>query len=159
MKIEEHAVKKVKGSMGSVASDLERQFGMRFFDDKMPNSLLLAAVGGGCDRRHRLGKDRRTAEKYELAGWGEVLGSWLVRWVMVPVTVPTSARCVGAEDDGGRFLGHHGRTGALLVMTLEGILRGAGVRRFPEESRSLPTAAEQDIVRGVKQNRCFNSVS
>ena len=35
----------------------------------------------------------------------------------------------------GRYIGHHGRTGPLLVMTAEGILRGSCARRMREESR------------------------
>ena len=32
----------------------------------------------------------------------------------------------------GRYIGHHGRTGALLVITPEGVKRGTGVRRMLE---------------------------
>ena len=35
----------------------------------------------------------------------------------------------------GRYLGHHGRTGSLLVMTEQGVLRGTGARREPEDKR------------------------
>ena len=35
----------------------------------------------------------------------------------------------------GRYLGHHGRTGALLIMTDQGVVRGSGARRVPEERR------------------------
>ena len=35
----------------------------------------------------------------------------------------------------GRYIGHHGRTGSILVMTPDGILRGSGARRMPEENR------------------------
>ena len=35
----------------------------------------------------------------------------------------------------GRYLGHHGRTGALLAITSEGVRRGKGLRRLPESER------------------------
>ena len=35
----------------------------------------------------------------------------------------------------GRYIGHHGRTGALLAITPEGVKRGTGLRRLPAEER------------------------
>ena len=35
----------------------------------------------------------------------------------------------------GRYIGHHGKTGALLVLTEDGVKRGVGVRRLPIQDR------------------------
>ena len=34
-----------------------------------------------------------------------------------------------------RYLGHHARTGSILIMTTEGVVKAAGFRRMNEESR------------------------
>ena len=36
----------------------------------------------------------------------------------------------------GRYIGHHRRTGSLLVLTEDGVKRGVGVRRVPIQERS-----------------------
>ena len=35
----------------------------------------------------------------------------------------------------GRYLGHHARTGSILIMTTEGVVKAAGFRRMNEENR------------------------
>ena len=35
----------------------------------------------------------------------------------------------------GFYIGHHARSGALLLMTENGVIRGNGVRRLPEDQR------------------------
>ena len=35
----------------------------------------------------------------------------------------------------GRYLGHHARTGSILIMTTEEVVRAAGVRKMNEENR------------------------
>ena len=45
----------------------------------------------------------------------------------------------------GRYIGHHGRTGSLLVMTGSGVKRGTGIRRF--------SPADQWIVDGRSELR------
>ena len=35
----------------------------------------------------------------------------------------------------GRYLGHHARTGNILIMTTDGVVKAAGFRRMNEESR------------------------
>ena len=35
----------------------------------------------------------------------------------------------------GRYLGHHARTGSILIMTTDGVVKAAGFRRMNEESR------------------------
>ena len=35
----------------------------------------------------------------------------------------------------GRYLGHHVRTSSILIMTTDGVVKTAGVRRMHEESR------------------------
>ena len=35
----------------------------------------------------------------------------------------------------GRYIGHHGRTGPLLVLTEDGVKRGVGVKRLPIQER------------------------
>ena len=35
----------------------------------------------------------------------------------------------------GRFLGHHARTGSILIMTIDGVVKAAGGRKMNEESR------------------------
>ena len=43
----------------------------------------------------------------------------------------------------GRYIGHHGRTGALLVMTEDGVKKGTGVRRLGEHDRWSPDGWER----------------
>ena len=56
--------------------------------------------------------------------------------IYVHVTMPKPERQARGSyeqaEKEGRYICHHGRTGALLVMTTEGILRGSGARRIPE---------------------------
>ena len=35
----------------------------------------------------------------------------------------------------GRYLGHHARTGSILIMTTEGVVKNTGFRRTNEENR------------------------
>ena len=35
----------------------------------------------------------------------------------------------------GRYLGHHARTGSILIMTTDGVVKAAGFRRMNEENR------------------------
>ena len=52
---------------------------------------------------------------------------------------PAVARAVASETQPklhvGRSLGHHARTGSILIMTTGGVVRAAGFRRMIEESR------------------------
>ena len=57
----------------------------------------------------------------------------MIREVMTDVDRHRNAFHVRMTE--GRYIGHHGRTGALLVMTSKGILRGTGARRVPEAER------------------------
>ena len=47
----------------------------------------------------------------------------------------------------GRYIGHHGRTGSLLVLTPEGVKRGVGVRRLPPAERW--SREGWDLLRGL----------
>ena len=47
----------------------------------------------------------------------------------------------------GRYVGHHGHTGSLMLITPEGVKRGTGFRRVPSADRWDPAGWDQ--LRGV----------
>ena len=47
----------------------------------------------------------------------------------------------------GRYVGHHGRTGSILVMTADGVRRGTGIRRLSSADRWDPS--DWDLLRGL----------
>ena len=85
--------------------------------------------------RHRAGLDGRTDEKKRTGKDWRRPAIQFGKLIYVDVTMPKAERQARGSHEQttkeGRYIGHHGRTGALLVMTAEGILRGSCARRMP----------------------------
>jgi len=134
----ESAVKEVKGLMRSVKSDLESKLG-KPIERSHPILAWLPTYVSDILSRHRVGPDGRTAEKRRTGkNWRRPCFQF-GELIMVQLAMPKTQRAArGSYEPAmvqGRYLGHHGRTGALLVMTPEGIHRASGARRLAEEDR------------------------
>lgn len=145
----ESAVKEVKGQIRAVKSQLEENLGFAI-DVKHPIFSWLPTYAVDMISRHRIEPDGRTAEKRRTGKNGRRPAFQFGESIFVKVTMSkTETKCRGSYEmvmNEGRYIGHHGRTGALLTMTLEGILRGAGARRRPVEERWQKTG--QDELKG-----------
>ena len=134
----ESAVKEVKGIIRATKSNLEKKLG-KTLDRKDPMLAWMPTYAADMISRHRVGKDGCTAEKRRTGkNWGRP-GFQYGELIHVKEAMTKSAKQARGSYDmamrEGRYLGHHGRTGALLVMTKDGVIRGNGARRMPEERR------------------------
>ena len=90
-----------------------------------------------------MGPDGRIAEKKRRTGKNRRRPAFqLGELIYVHVTVPKAERQAHGSHEQAvkeeRYFGHHGRTGALLVMTAAGISTVSGARRMPEGWRWSP---------------------
>ena len=134
----ESGVKEIKGMMRSVRSDLESKLKM-VLDRRDPLLAWLPTYVADMISRHRIGKDGRTAERRRTGRNWRRPAFQFGELIFVRTVMPKAERAKRGSYEmmmrEGRYLGHHGRTGALLVMTEDGIIRGSGARRVPEERR------------------------
>ena len=139
----EVAVKEIKGMIRSVKSDLEHKLNFEI-DRRHP---ILAWHVADVISRHRLGPDGRTAEKRRTGKNWKRLAFQCGELIFVHETMPRAVhQARGSYEPAmkeGRYIGHHGRTGSVLVMTPDGILRGrcrkriAGPRKAGTVSRAI----------------------
>ena len=134
----EAAVKEVKGLMRSVKSDLEHKLNIDI-DKKHPILAWLPTYVADVISRHRVGPDGRTAEKRRTGrNWRRPTFQFGELIYVHEAMAKTARQARGSYEPvmkEGRYIGHHGRTGSLLVMTASGVLRGSGARRMSDESR------------------------
>ena len=134
----ECAVKEVKGMCRATKSVLEERLGMSL-DRRDPMLAWIPTYAADMISRHRVGPDGCTAEKRRTGkNWRRPSFIYGELICFKPAVNKTAQQKKGSFEPvmrEGRYLGHHGRTGALLVMTKDGVMKGGGARRMPEEKR------------------------
>ena len=114
---------------------LESKLQMQLTDDD-PMLAWLPRHQADQVNRYRIGEDgktpeqRRTGKKWRKPAieFGEKL---MIREAQTSQQRHANAFQIKMVE--GRYIGHHGRTGALLVLTSDGVKRGVGARRLPLE--------------------------
>ena len=125
----ENACKEIKRQVRVARSALEEKVG-RPLSDSDPVLAWLPRHVGDLMNRYKKGTDGKTPESRRTGkqrrkpaiSYGERL----------------YYRMVGENVRGlkvGRYIGHHGRTGSLLVITADGVQRGTGIRRLGPAER------------------------
>ena len=133
--------KEVKRQVRVLRSALEEKLSKELKDDD-PALAWLPRQAGDLLSRYKKGPDGRTPEarrcgkqwRKPTIAFGERL---YLREVGEGVRVLKE----------GRYVGHHGRTGSILVMTTDGVRRGTGIRRLSSADRWDPSG--WDLLRGL----------
>ena len=125
----ENACKEIKRQVRVARSALEEKVG-RPLSDSDPVLAWLPRHVGDLMNRYKKGTDGRTPESRRTGKqWRKPAISYGERLYY---------RMVGENVRGlkvGRYIGHHGRTGSLLVITADGVQRGTGIRRLGPAER------------------------
>eukprot|EP00434_Breviolum_minutum_P042976 symbB.v1.2.038276.t1/scaffold5896.1/size48089/1 len=134
----ENACKEIKRQVRVARSALEEKVG-RPLSDSDPVLAWLPMHVGDLMNRYKKGTDGKTPESRRTGKqWRKPAISYGERLYY---------RMVGENVRGlkvGRYIGHHGRTGSLLVITADGVQRGTGIRRLgPAERRTAKSKAQQ----------------
>ena len=134
----ESAVKEIKAMVRTTKAALESNLG-RVLSSKDPILAWIPTYAAEMITRHRVGPDGRTAHKRRTGkSWNRPAFQFGEQVFVKTVMTKSARKGRGAYHpvmQEGRYLGHHGRTGALLIMTDQGVVRGSGARRVPEERR------------------------
>ena len=131
----EVAVREIKRQIRTLRFALEARLGKEIGDEHHVLSWLPMAAGNAISH-FRLGSDGATAEmrrsgrafKKSVAEFGEQ-----VHYRALEAKASKSGMAPKLHD--GIFLGHHARSGALLIMTTSGVVKAAGFTRVPEDVR------------------------
>ena len=134
----EAAVKEVKSIVRTVKMALESNLGRRL-GTKDPILAWIPTYAADMISRHRIGPDGCTPHKRRTGrNWNRVAFQLGEMIFVKTATTKAERRRQGSYHPvmrEGRYLGHHSRTGSLLVMTDKGVVVGTGARRVPEERR------------------------
>ena len=147
----ENAVKQVKGQFGTLKTSTEDRYGCKI-DAK---SCLIAWIPRHCANlmtRFKQYSDGRTAIQ-RLTGrrWGRPMVVFGER-ILVKVAAPRAARCAGLESTFvlAVYVGHHGRSGALMALTEHGAVNARSFKRLPESDRFI--VSELEKLKGLPWN-------
>ena len=136
--IAEAAVREVKAQIRAMKSSLEAKLGIEL-SSKHPVMAWMPMAAGDLLSRHRVGKDGKTAERRRTGrDWKRPTMQFGERVHFRPAVTRTEVKRKGSlamRMEEGRYLGHHGRTGSILVITEKGVQRATAARRLPEEER------------------------
>ena len=132
----EVAVREVKRQVRVMKSSLEEKLGITLSDED-PVLAWLPRHGADLLTRYRKGEDGRTPEQRRSGkAWRRPaleLGERL--FYREAVAAESNKNDLHMKMLEGRYIGHHGGTGALLVITPNGVKKAQGVRRLPPEQR------------------------
>ena len=137
----ENAIREVKRQIRVLRSALEESIG-RVLSDEDPVLAWLPRQAADLLCRYKKGTDGRTPEvRRSGKQWRKPAIAFGERLYFREVGEGTR---VLKE---GRYVGHHGRTGSLMLITPEGVKRGTGFRRMPSADRWDPAGWDQ--LRGI----------
>ena len=84
----------------------------------------------------RIGRDGLTADMRRSGrAWKKLVAEFGASFCYRPAVASAVASGMQATLIVGRYLGHHARTGSILIMTTDGVVKAVGFRRMNEESR------------------------
>ena len=120
-------------------SSLEEKLGLTLKDDG-PILAWLPRHGADLLSRYRKGEDGRTPEQRRSGkAWRRPALEFGERlYYREAGAKGASKSTLQMKMLEGRYIGHHGGTGSLLVITTEGVKRALGVRRLTPEERWKP---------------------
>ena len=117
--------------------DLEARL-KRQLDDRDPMLMHMPSHAAALITRFRIGLDGKTPQQRATGR------QWRKPQVIYGEKIMIKEIKSGKKNDlqekmtEGRYIGHHGRNTALLVLTKDGVKRGTGFRRLPESERWNP---------------------
>lgn len=133
----EAAVRELKGQIRAIRSMLEAKYNTRLAETEPVFAWIPRHVANVINR-YRVGADGRTSE------WRRARRQWERLSVAFGEAVfyRRAGGSGGAKKNSGEsimqkgiFVGHHERTGAILLMTPKGLERGVGLHQLPETAR------------------------
>ena len=137
----ENAAHEVKRQVRVLRSSLEEMIGKVLREDD-PVLAWLPRHAADLMRRYRKGPDGRTPEHRRCGK------NWRKPAIAIGEKLYYHEVGEGVRHlKEGRYIGHHGRTGSVLVITADGVKRGTGVRRLADCDRWV--ADGWDALRGL----------
>ena len=132
----ENAVKEIKKQCRVIRSDLEEKLGFSLKDSD-PVLRWLPRYAADAITRYRKGLDGRTPERRRTGrAWNKPTIRFGERAYFRPVGEYTGSTYQPKMVE-GRYLGHQTRTGACVAITKEGVIHASGIRRLPEDQKSI----------------------
>lgn len=127
----ECAVREIKRQIRVLRYALEERIGGPVRKDH-PILSWLPMLAADSLSRYRVGRDGRTAEVRRIGRpWKKLVAEFGERVRFRPALAEPLASGMQAKLQTGYYIGHHARTGSLLVMTAGGVVKAVGFRRLP----------------------------
>ena len=131
----EVAVREIKSQVRLLKASLEMRLGRKLHDDD-PVLAWMPRHGADLINRYRVGPDGKTPDQRRTGKrWRKPAIEYGEKIFFREAGAKTHRNALQPKMQEGRYIGHHGRTGALLAITPEGVKRGTGLRRLPAEDR------------------------
>ena len=134
----ESAVRVVKEQVRVIKSSLEEKLKTKL-EDKHPLLAWMPRHAADLLSRYKIGQDGRTAEQRRTGrNWNRPLVQFGEKVMYKAAESAEERRRRGSLEPvmrEGFYAGHHSRSGATLLLTSEGVGKGNGSRRLPEDQR------------------------
>ncbi|CAK0861016.1 unnamed protein product, partial [Prorocentrum cordatum] len=129
----EVTVREVKRQVRATRYALEAKLG-RKVDDDHPILKWLPQCAAACIGRHRRGTDGLAGEQRRSGrDWKKLEAEFGERVMYRPLAPGGRGSTMEERVKSGNFLGYHMRTGALLVMAVDGVEKAQGFKILPKE--------------------------
>ena len=131
----ERAVREIKRQVRVLKSATEARLGRRF-QEKDPLLTWLPRHAAELLNRYRVGTDGKTAEKRRCGrNWHKPALALGEKIYVKPAVDKKRKNDLEPKMVEGRYVGHHGRTGAVMVLTEKGVVRGVSFRHQTDAER------------------------
>ena len=128
-------MREVKRQCRALKYALESKLGRELRDDD-PVLAWLPRHAGDLISRYRRGDDGKTPEQRRTGRqWRKPALEFGEKILFREARAVAQQSTLAPVMEEGRYIGHHGRTGVLLVITKEGVRRGTSFRRLPADQR------------------------
>ena len=132
--VAECAVREVKRQVRTLRYALEECLGP--VPEEHPMLRWLPMAASDAISFYRIGKDGLTAEVRRTGRpWKKLVAEFGEHVYYRPAAAQQQRSGMQAKLYLGRYLGHHARTGSILIMTANGVVTAAGFRRMPAVDR------------------------
>ena len=130
------AVRDVERQVRVLKLSLESKLGFQL-EDSDPVLAWLPRHAADVINRYRVGVDGKTPEQRRTGKvWRKPALEYGERvFFREALGGATRKNALAVVTQEGRYIGHHGRSGALLVLTSEGVKRGTSFRRVPSSEK------------------------
>ena len=131
----ESAVREVKRQIRVCKYALEARLGQQL-EETDPVLSWLPRHAADLISRYKVGLDGKTAEQRRTGhSWRKPALEFGEKILFKEARPELRQSTFAPVMEEGRYLGHHGRTGQLLVITSEGVKGGVSFRRLPDDQR------------------------